>query len=118
MSVIRNEDLDTLVKVEHLIMSTNRVEMFKELDETGKCFFNDEEITNDDINTYWNIVDRFHKTRDVYREKARKFNKDNAEYHRLNVNYYAAKKKNDKDRMEFYAKKMEEYKKNRTEKGL
>lgn len=118
MAVIKNEDLDILVKIEHLIMSTDRVKLFKDLDKKGKCFFNDEEITNDDINTYWNIVDRYFKVRDNSRTKARQFNKDNAEYHRLNVNYYAAKKKNNKERMEYYAKKIEEYKKNKVRKGL
>lgn len=118
MSVLKNEELEILVKVEHLIMSSKRVEMFKELDETGKCYFNDEEITNEDINTYWNIVDRLLKTKDVCREKAKQFNKDNAEYHRLNVNYYAAKKKNNKERMEYYAKKLEEYKERKKEERL
>ena len=56
------------------------------------------------------MVERFCQARDESRKKAREFNKNNAEYHRLSNNLYNARKKNDKDRIELYIKKIKEYK--------
>ena len=55
---ITNDDFKIMVKIEHLIMSEDRAKMIKDLDKKGECYFCEEKITNDDINAYWNILER------------------------------------------------------------
>lgn len=112
MAVITNEDLKIMIEVEDLL--------HKKLEETngikdtynGKeyIYFDENDKEYEIWNKYWNMVEKFCQARDKSRQKAREFNKNNAEYHRINVNLYSAKKKNDKKRIELYSKKLEEYK--------
>ena len=112
MAIITNEDLKTMIEVEDLLhkklVETNGIkDIYK-----GKeyHYFNENDKEYEIWNKYWNMVEKFCQARDKSRQKAREFNKNNAEYHRINVNLYSAKKKNDKERIELYSKKLEEYK--------
>ena len=112
MAIITNEDLEILIEVEDLLhkklVETNGI---KDIHNGEEYYYFDENDKEYKIwNKYWNIVERFCQARDKSRKKAREFNKNNAEYHRINVNLYSAKKKNDKERIELYSKKLEEYK--------
>ena len=112
MAVITNDDLDIMCKVEHLL--------HKKLEETNgiKDTFKGKEYYYFDENDkeyeiwvkYWNMVEKFCQVKDISRKKARDFNKNNAEYHRLSNNLYGARKRNDTKRIEYYTKKIEEYK--------
>lgn len=100
MAVITNKDLDIMCEVEWLLHA--KLEETNQLKEDSKEY--------DIWIKYWNLVERFCQAKDKSREKARKFNKDNKEYHRLNVNLYSAKKRNDTEKIAYYTKKIEEYK--------
>ena len=112
MAVITNKDLEIMCEVEHLL--------HKKLEETngikdnfnGKeyYYFNENDKEYEIWVKYWNMVERFCQAKDKSRKKARDFNKNNAEYHRLANNLYWAKRKNDKERIELYTKKIKEYK--------
>lgn len=102
MAVITNKDLDIMCDVEHLL--------HKKLEETNSISEDSEEY--DIWIHYWNMVERFCQAKDKSREKARKFNKDNKEYHRLNVNLYAAIKRKDKVKEEYWRNKLKEFKEN------
>lgn len=112
MATIKNEDLEIMCEVEHLL--------HKKLEETngikdtfkGKeyCYFDENDKEYEIWIKYWNMVERFCQDKDKSRQKARDFNKTNAEYHRLNVNFYAAKKSGNKERMEYWQNQIKEYK--------
>lgn len=101
MAVVTNKDLDIMCEVEWLL--------HKKLEETNQLKENSEEY--DIWIHYWNMVERFCQAKDKSREKARAFNKNNKEYHRLNVNLYAAIKRNDKEKIKTYEEQIKEYKK-------
>lgn len=112
MAIITNEDLEIMCEVEMLLheklVQTNGI---KDIYKGKEYYYFDE--NDKDFNTwvkYWNLVEKFCQARDESRKKAREFNKKNAEYHRINVNLYNARKRDDKEKIEFYTKKMEEYK--------
>ena len=113
MSVITNKDFEIMCKVEDLL--------YKKLKETNgiKDIHNGEEYYYFDENDeeykvwveYWNMVERFINYKKKANEKSAKYNKDNAEYHRLSNNLYWARRRKNKEKIEFYTKKLEEYKK-------
>lgn len=112
MAIITNEDLKIMIEVEDLLhkklVETNGI---KDLYNGEEYYYFDENDKEYKIwNKYWNMVEKFCQARDKSRKKAREFNKNNAEYHRLSNNLYNARKRNDKDRIELYTKKIKEYK--------
>ena len=112
MAVITNEDLEIMCEVEHLLHK--KLEQTNGIKDTFKgeeyYYFNENDKEYEIWVKYWNMVERFCQAKDKSRKKARDFNKNNAEYHRLANNLYWAKKKNDKERIELYTKKIKEYK--------
>ena len=66
---IKNEELETMIKIEHLIISESNAKMFRDLKKKGKCYFNDEEITTDDISKYWNLIEHLIQRRKANRDK-------------------------------------------------
>lgn len=96
MAIIKNDDLKIMCEIEELLH--NKIETEEEYDTWIK---------------YWNMLERFFKDKDKSRQKAKDFNKSNDEYHRINVNLYNAKKKNDTKRIVLYEKQMKKYKKER-----
>lgn len=112
MAVITNEDLEIMCEVEHLLHK--KLEQTNGIKDTFKgeeyYYFNENDKEYKIWVKYWNMVERFCQAKDKSRKKARDFNKNNAEYHRLANNLYWAKKKNDKERIELYTKKIKEYK--------
>ena len=110
---LTKEERTILIKIEHLIMSENRVKMMQEIDDNGVCYFDEEEITSDDINAYWNIIEKKLQEYDKLKEKSRNYNANNKEYHNLMNKYYYAKKKNNLYLIEKYEKEIEDYKKSK-----
>ena len=108
---LTKEERAILIKIEHLIMSENRVKMMKDLDNNSVCYFDDEEITNDDINAYWNIIEKKLQQYDKLKEKSRNYNANNKYYHNLMNKYYYAKKKNNAYLIEKYERRIADYKK-------
>lgn len=112
MAVITNKDLEIMCEVEHLLHK--KLEETNGIKDTFKgeeyYYFNENDEEYEIWVKYWNMVERFCQAKDKSRKKARDFNKNNAEYHRLANNLYWAKKKNDKERIELYTKKIKEYK--------
>ena len=112
MAIITNEDLEIMREVEHLLHK--KLEQTNGIKDTFKgeeyYYFNENDKEYEIWVKYWNMVERFCQAKDKSRKKARDFNKNNAEYHRLSNNLYSAKKRNDKDRIELYTKKIKEYK--------
>lgn len=108
-----NKELDVLIKIEHLIMSENRVKMFEMLDKEGKCYFNDELITTDDINNYYNFIDNIIKKKKEKAQKQNEWNKKNIEYDRITnkITYY--KKKNNNEKVDYWREQLELYKQNK-----
>lgn len=117
MAVITNEDLEIMCEVEHLLHK--KLEETNGIKDTFKgeeyYYFNENDEEYEIWVKYWNMVERFCQAKDKSREKARNFNKNNAEYHRLSNNLYGARKRNDTKRIEEYTRKIEEYKKRKKE---
>lgn len=110
---LTKEERAILIKIEYLVMSKNRVKMMKDLDKKGVCYFDDEEITSNDINTYWNIIEKKLQAYDKLKAKSRNYNANNKYYHNLKNKYYYAKKKNNIDLIKQYEEEIAEYKKNK-----
>ena len=112
MAIITNEDLEIMCEVEHLLHK--KLEQTNGIKDTFKgeeyYYFNENDKEYEIWVKYWNMVEKFCQAKDKSRKKARDFNKNNAEYHRLSNNLYSARKRNDKDRIELYTKKIKEYK--------
>ena len=112
MAVITNKDLEIMCEVEHLLHK--KLEETNGIKDTFKgeeyYYFNENDKEYEIWVKYWNMVERFCQAKDKSRKKARDFNKNNAEYHRLANNLYWSKRKNDKERIELYTKKIKEYK--------
>ena len=68
---INNDELDILIKIEHLIFMNKDI-LFQD---DKPQLFADEEITVDDIYTYWNIIDRLLKKKEVRNERQAKINR-------------------------------------------
>lgn len=112
MLKITEKDLELMCEVEHLLhKKLEETNGIKDTFEGKEYYYFDENDKEYDIwIKYWNMVERFCQAKDKSRQKARNFNKNNAEYHRLNVNFYAAKKSGNKERMEYWKNQIKEYK--------
>lgn len=55
---ITNDDLEVMIKMEHLLFSESKNSMFDDLLAYGECYFNDERITRDDLSYYWNLIEK------------------------------------------------------------
>lgn len=113
MAVIKNSELETLIKIEHLIIDDDREKLARDITKNGVCKWYDETITEKDIVDYWKLVEKFCAEKDKARIKSRQFNKDHAEYHRLSNNLHNACKQNNKKKIAYYTKKIEQYKRGR-----
>ena len=112
MTTIKNEDLEIMCEVEHLLhKKLEETNGIKDTFEGKEYYYFDENDKEYEIwIKYWNMVERFCQAKDKSRQKAREFNKNNTEYHRLNVNFYAAKKSGNKERMDYWQNQIKEYK--------
>lgn len=106
MAIVRNEDIKIMTDVEELL--------HKKLEETNTPKEEDNEEW-ELWTKYWNIVERFINDKKRGNEKSAKYNKDNAQYHRLSNNLYWARKRKDKERIEYYTQKLKEYKERKNE---
>lgn len=113
MAIITNEDLKIMVEVEDLLynklVKTNGIK--ENFDGKESYYFNEDDSEYNTWIHYWNMVERFIQDKKKANKKSAKFNKDHAEYHRLSNNLYSARKRKDSEKVEYYTKKLEEYKK-------
>lgn len=112
MAVITNDDLNLMIEVEDLLhkklVATNGI---KDMYKGKEYYYFDENDKEYEIwNKYWNMVEKFINNKKEVNKKSANYNKNNAEYHRISNNLYNARKRNDKERIEYYTKKMKEYK--------
>lgn len=112
MAVLKNEDIAIMVEVEDLLhkklVETNGI---KDIYEEKEYYYFDENDKEYEIWTkYWNLVERLINDKKAINKRSADYNKNNAKYHRLSNNLYNARKRNDTKRIEYYTKKMEEYK--------
>lgn len=108
--MVSNEDLEIMIKIEYLIMSENRLDMIKDLNENDKCYFNDIKITGDDINKYWNIIDRIKQNKAIRNEKQKIWNKNHREIHRLNNNISNNRVSGNIKKMKYWQEELRKYK--------
>lgn len=108
--MVKNEDLEIMIKIEYLIMSENRQKMIKELDKKGTCYFNDIEITTDDINRYWNIIEEIKKEKSIRNEKQKVWNKNNHTFHRITNNISNNRVHGNLEKMEYWKEELRKYK--------
>lgn len=108
--MVSNEDLEIMIKIEYLIMSENRLDMIKDLNKNDKCYFNDVEITGDDINKYWNIIDRIKQNKAIRNEKQKIWNKNHKEIHRLNNNISNNRVSGNIEKMKYWQEELKKYK--------
>lgn len=112
MAVMTNDDLDIMIEVEDLLhkklVATNGI---KDIYKGEEYYYFDESDKEYEVWVkYWNMVERLINDKKAVSKRSAMFNKKNAEYHRLSNNLYSARKKNDTKRIEYYTKKLEEYK--------
>lgn len=112
MAVITNDDLNVMIEVEDLLhkklVATNGI---KDIYKGKEYYYFDENDKEYEIWVkYWNIIEKFINDKKAVNKRSAIYNKNNAEYHRLSNNLYNARKREDKEKIEFYTRKIEEYK--------
>lgn len=108
MSIITNDDLKTMVEVEDLLHK--KLEITNGIKDENNIIFDENDEEYEIWVKYWNMVEKFISNRKKANKKSAMYNKNNAEYHRLSNNLYNARKRKDTKRIEYYTKKLDEYK--------
>lgn len=109
MAIITNNDFDIMFEVEDLLHK--KLEITNGINDNGNIIFDENDKEYEIWVKYWNMVERFIGQRKQANKRSADYNKKNKEYHRISNNLYWARKRNDKERIELYTKKLEEYKK-------
>jgi len=114
--VLKNEDINLLIKMENLIGMNEKRLFGKNKDK--KCTVNWYDGTTttvdfDDFTSFMNLVERALQDKQKASDKANKFNKANKEYHRLMGNMCDAKKRGNIEKYNYWKQQLEEYKKNK-----
>lgn len=109
MAVITNDDLQVMVDVEELLY--NKLVKTNSIADGDSYYFNENDKEYEIWNKYWNIVEKFISDKKAINKKSNQWNKNNAEYHRLSNNLYNARKNKNREKIEYYTRKLEELKK-------
>lgn len=91
MAFIKKKDLQTLIKVEHLLY-----EKLKETDSLNNDYEYDLWIS------YYNIVENIINDISKLNKKSNEWNKKNKDYHRIMNNLYDSKKRNNKEKINYW----------------
>lgn len=114
--IIKNEDINLLIKMENLI-GINEKRLFgknKDKKYTVKWYDNTETIINfDDFISFMNLIERALQDKQKASDKANNYNKANKEYHNITVNMAHYKKKGNIEKYNYWKNKLDEYKKNK-----
>lgn len=118
MAPIKKSDLKILIEVEDLLHKKLAVTNGKKDVYKGEEYIYFDE--NDEEFNLWckynTLIEKFICDYEKIKKKSAKFNKDNAEYHRISNNLCAARKKNDKERIAYYEDLMKKYKEKKSKK--
>lgn len=109
MSIVKNNELDIIIKMENLIES-NKDKIFQNNKEIK---INDKVITLKDFNSFKNIIENMVQDKQKRNTISNSFNKQHKELHKITsqITYY--KKVGNIEKMNEYIEKREEYYKNR-----
>lgn len=118
--VLKNEDINLLIKMENLIGMNEKRLFGKNKDK--KCTVNwyDSTTTTIDFNdfvSFINLVERALQDKQKANDRANKFNKANKEYHRITCNMADAKRRGNTERYEYWKQQLVEYKQKKQQKG-
>ncbi len=99
MALITNKDLQIMFKVKDLLDSK----------------INKNNGEHDILVEYLNMIERFVKDKQKQNKKSADYNKKNKEYHNLSNGLYWARRKNNKEKIEYYKNKLEQFKKEKNQ---
>jgi hypothetical protein len=111
--VLKNEDINLLIKMENLIGMNEKRLFGKNKDK--KCTVNwyDNTTTTidfDDFISFMNLIERALQDKQKASDRANNFNKTNKEYHRITCNIADAKRRGNMERYEYWKQQLIEYK--------
>ena len=112
---VKNNDIDTMIKMENLI-GMNEKKLFgrnKDKKLTYTIYGDSVTITHDDFVDFMNLIEKLLQEKKQASEKSNTYNKRNKEYHNITSNMHQAKKSGNQERYEYWHNKLLEYKKNR-----
>jgi len=111
--VLKNEDINLLIKMENLIGINEKKIFGKNKNKIIKIKTSEKsyDVTYNDFLDYMNLIERIYENKKKLSDKSNKYNKANKEYHRIINGLYEARKDNNQERIERWTKKLEEYKK-------
>lgn len=112
--VLKNEDINLLIKMENLIGMNEKL-LFGE-DNDKECivkWYDDTEtiITKDDFLDFMCLIERVIKEKKIASDRTNNYNKKHKEYHRLTSNLYNARKSGNVEKIKKYSKMLEDLKK-------
>lgn len=114
--VLKNEDIELIIKMENLIGMNEKKLFGKNGDKKCivKWYDNTETIiTKDDFLDFMCLIERVIKNKKKASEKANNYNKKNKEYHNLMNKLCGARKSGNVENIEKYSKMLEDLKKNK-----
>lgn len=104
MAFIKKKDLHTLIKVEHLL--------YEKLKETNSL---DNDYEYDLWISYYNVVENIINDINKLNKKSNEWNKKNKDYHRIMNNLYDSKKRNNKEKINYWESELLKLKENKGE---
>lgn len=108
MALCKNEEISLLIKMENLI-STNEELLFGK--NKNEVYMVDKtKISHEDFTDFINLVEKFKNNKSDSNARQKQWNKENKDYHNAMNNLCNARKKNDKERIEKWTKRLEELK--------
>lgn len=106
MALCKNEEIFLLIKMENLI-DTNKELLFGK--NKDKAYMVDKtKISHEDFIDFINLVEKFRNNKSDNNARQKQWNKENKDYHNAMNNLCNAKKKNDKERIEKWTKRLRE----------
>jgi len=111
--VLKNEDINLLIKMENLI-GMNEKRLFGK-NNNKQCTVNWYDgtttiIDKDDFLDFMALIERALQDKQKASDRANKFNKANKEYHRITCNMAGAKRRGNMERYEYWKQQLIEYK--------
>ena len=111
--VLKNEDINLLIKMENLI-GMNEKKLFGK-NKNKKCtvnwYDNKKKIIDfNDLINFMDLIERALQDKQKASDRANKFNKANKEYHRITCNMADAKRRGDMEKYDYWKQQLIEYK--------
>ena len=111
--VLKNADIDLLIKMENIIGINEKYLFGKNNDK--KCTINwydgtQTKVTREDFSDFIALIERALRDKKTASDRSNKYNKRNKEYHRLMGNMCDAKKRGNMEKYDYWKQQLEEYK--------